>query len=168
MMPITDLLPWRRTESRDLAESGESADSLQAFEQRMNRLFDEFFGRSAMTPSLLDESWSAFSPRVDIVERDEELEISAELPGLDREDIDVSLSDDLLTISGEKRVEREEEKGSVYRTERSYGSFRRQVALPCEIEADQVKANFRNGVLTVTLPKVCAEEARKRIAVKSD
>jgi len=168
MMPITDLLPWRRTESRDLAGQRESADSLQTFEQRMNNLFDEFFGRNLMTPALLDESWSAFRPQVDIVERDEALEISAELPGLDREDIDVSLSDDLLTISGEKHVEREEEEGSVYRMERSYGSFRRQVALPCEIEADAVEATFKNGVLTITLPKVCAEEARKRITVKSE
>jgi HSP20 family protein len=168
MMPITDLLPWRKTESRDLAERRESADSLQTFEQRMNRRFDNFFGRSLMTPSLLDESWSAFRPSVDIVERDEELEISAELPGLDREDIDVSLSENMLTISGEKRVEREEDKGSVYRMERSYGSFRRQVALPCEIEADQVEATFKSGVLTIKLPKVCAEEARKRITVKSE
>lgn len=167
-MPITDLLPWRKTESRDLAEQRESADSLQTFEQRMNRLFDDFFGRSLMSPSLLGESWSAFRPRLDIVERDEEIEISAELPGLDREDIDVSLSEDVLSISGEKRVEREEEKGSVYRMERSYGSFRRQVALPCEIEAGQVEANFKNGVLTITLPKVCTEEARKRINVKSE
>ncbi len=167
-MPITDLLPWRKTESRDLAEQRESANSLQTFEQRMNRLFDDFFGRSWMAPSLLDESWSAFRPRLDIMERDDALEISAELPGLDRKDIDVSLSEDMLTISGEKQTEREQEKGSVYRMERSYGSFRRQVALPCEVEADQVEATFKNGVLTITLPKVCADEDRNKITVKSE
>jgi HSP20 family protein len=166
-MPITDLLPWRKSESRDLAERRESANSLQSFEQRVNRLFDDVFDRS-LTPSLLDASWSEFSPRVDIVERDEEIEVSAELPGLDREDIEVSLSDEVLTVRGEKRVEREEEKGSVYRMERSYGSFRRQVALPCEIEADRVKATFKNGVLTITLPKVCEEDNRKRITVTSE
>jgi HSP20 family protein len=94
--------------------------------------------------------------------------VSAELPGMDDEDIEVSLSRDVLTISGEKKQEKEEKGRDYYRAERSYGSFRRSIPLPAEVNADKVDAVFSKGVLTITLPKTAKAEGRKRIIVKAE
>jgi HSP20 family protein len=140
---------------------------LLTFQQEMNRLFDGFFGRSALEPfGGLGEGWGLFSPRVDVAETDKEVVVSAELPGLDDEDIDVSLSRGMLTISGEKKQEKEKKGRNYYRVERSYGSFRRSVRLPAEVDTGKVDAVFRKGVLTITLPKTAEAKARKRIAIK--
>ena len=93
--------------------------------------------------------------------------VSVELPGLEDKDVNVSLSRDGLTISGEKRQEKEEKRRNYYRAERSYGSFKRSIPLPCEVDAGKVDAVFRKGVLTVTLPKALKAQARKRITVKT-
>jgi HSP20 family protein len=167
-MPITDLIPWRRKqpvrqeEERSLQREEHPFLTLQ---QEMNRLFDDFFGGRALEPfGALGEGWDAFSPQVDVVETDKEIRVSAELPGLDDKDVEVSLSRDVLTISGEKR----QEKGRDYfRAERSYGSFRRSIPLPAEVNTEKVDAVFKKGVLTVTLPKKAEAAGRKRITVKT-
>ena len=169
-MPITDLIPWKKKEpvqqDREGSPQGEEYPLL-TFQQEMNRLFDDFFGGAALEPfGALGERWSLFSPRVDVVETDAEIRVSAELPGLDDKDIDVSLSRGELTISGEKRHEKEETGRNYYRSERSFGSFRRSIPLPGEVVTDKVNAVFKNGVLTITLPKKRGK-ARKRIAIKS-
>jgi len=91
------------------------------------------------------------------------MKISAEMPGIDEKDIDVSVHDRLLTISGEKKVVKEENELGYHRTERSYGCFSRDIALPDMVETDSIGANFKNGVLTVTLPKTkkAVEQSRK-------
>ena len=110
--------------------------------------------------------WGAFSPQVDVSETEDEIVVSAELPGLDQEDIDLSLSNGTLLIRGEKREEREEEGESYYCSERAYGAFRRDIPLPSAVDAHQVDAVFSQGVLTVTLPKT--EEAKaKTVTVKT-
>jgi HSP20 family protein len=140
---------------------------LLTFQQEMNRLFDDFFGRSGLEPfGGWGEGWGLFSPRVDVAETDREVVVSAELPGLDDEDIDVSLSRGMLTISGEKKQEKEKKGRNYYRVERSYGSFQRSVPLPSEVDTGKVDAVFRKGVLTITLPKTAEAKARKRIAIK--
>ena len=165
-MPITDLVPWRKRSP--LKE--EEGSPLEVFRRDMNRLFDEFFsgfgwGRFGdLAP--FGERWGAFSPRVDVVESEEEIKISAELPGLDAQDIQLTVSNDVLTISGEKKEEKEQEGKNYYRMERSYGSFRRSVPLPGGVDADQAEAVFKKGVLTVLLPKVEARD-RTKIAIKS-
>lgn len=170
-MPITDLIPWRKKEPVQQEEERaiqRAGDPVLAFQQEMNRLFDEFFGRSALEPfGAFREGWDAFSPRVDVAETDKEIVVSAELPGLDEKDIDVSLSNDQLVIRGVKKEEKEEQGRSYYRAERSYGSFVRSIPLPDEVEADQVNAAFTKGVLTVTLPKTGKAKTRKRIAIKT-
>ncbi|MGM0426256.1 MAG: Hsp20 family protein [Thermodesulfobacteriota bacterium] len=142
--------------------------SYLAFRQATDRLFDDFFGGmpSPMadygrlwraTPDISDSDW----PRVDMSETDEEIVVTAELPGVDREDIDISVSDNTVTIRGDKTEEEEEKTRDYYRLERSYGSFHRVFSLPCEVESDRAKASFKRGILTIQLPK--SAEARKRV-----
>ncbi len=161
-MAITDLIPWKREQEESALERRTEPSSLQD----MNRLFDDFFRGSALAP--FGERWAAFSPRIDITENEQAFKVSAELPGVDQEDIDLTLSHNVLTIRGEKREETERQDESCYCTERSYGSFRRSISLPTEVDADQIEATYQNGVLTVTLPKTVATEGRKKISVKAE
>jgi HSP20 family protein len=168
-MAITDLFPWKRGEKVPVRrEEGYPFHSLQ---QEVNRLFDDFFGKGefGLTPFSggFMERYGAFNPQVDVTETDQEIKVAAELPGLTEKDVEVSLSNDMLTISGEKKAEKEVKGENYYRMERSYGSFQRTIPLPTEIEADKVDATFKNGVLTVTLPKSAqAVQNRKKIAIK--
>jgi HSP20 family protein len=170
-MPITDLIPWKRKEPVEREEDRflpQAENPMLTFQQEVNRLFDAFFGRSALEPfGTFGEGWDAFSPRVDVVETDREIVVSADLPGLDDEDIDVSLSRDVLTVSGEKKQEREEKGRNYHRVERSHGSFQRSIPLPCEVDADKGDAVFQKGVLTITLPKKGDARTRKRVTIKA-
>jgi HSP20 family protein len=170
-MPITDLIPWKKKDPEREEEEGAlqvRQDPYLTFQQQTNRMLDEFFQRSGLEPfSAFREGWDVFSPRVDVVETDKEIKISVELPGLEEKDIDVGLSQNVLTISGEKRQEKEEKGHNYLRAERSYGSFRRSIPLPAEVDAGKTDAVFRKGVLTVTLPKTVKEQARKRITIKA-
>ena len=109
-----------------------------------------------------------FIPKVDIKDEDKEIIVSAELPGMDQKDIDVTVTNDSIRISGEKKHEREEEEKDFYRHERFCGSFDRVIDLPAEVEEDKAEAEFSKGVLTIRLPK--SEEAQakhKKIKIKS-
>lgn len=164
-MAIRDLVPRRRRG----AIVREEERPIEAFQREMNRLFDEFM--SGSWPALyrgLEERWPAFAPRVDVTETENELHISAELPGIDAKDVDVSISKDMLTIRGEKREEQEEKGRNYYRTERSYGSFQRMISLPAEVDSDKVEATFKNGVLSITLPKTVEARHQTKIAVKTE
>jgi HSP20 family protein len=165
-MPISDLIPWKREKQETVRR--EEEHPLWSFRREMDRLFKDYlgeWGERSLAP--FGEGWGAFSPQVDVTETDGEIKVSAELPGLGDEDIDVSLSNDVLTIRGEKKEEKEEKGRSYYRAERSYGSFVRSVPLPAEVDADKVDAVFQKGVLTVTLPKTGEARARKKIAIKT-
>jgi HSP20 family protein len=111
-------------------------------------------------------SWGK-APAVDIVDKDKAYEITAELPGLDESNIDVKFADGTLTIKGEKRDEKEDKQKGYYLSERRYGSFQRSFGVPDGVDADKIEANFKNGVLTVTLPKTAeAQKSEKKIAIK--
>ena len=141
-----------------------------------DRLFEDFFrsfrwplteGKSTLglTANVLGTDW----PRVDMDETDEEIRITAELPGVDRGNIDVSVSDDRITIRGEKKEREENKQRGYYTLERSYGSFQRSFSLPCEVESDNVEAFFKDGVLTVELPKSAAARAKiKKIPIRTE
>lgn len=101
-----------------------------------------------------------FAPRIDVVEREAEYLVTAELPGVEEKDFQLDVHGNVLTIAGEKRAEREEERDGWRWSERSYGSFRRSIQLPVEVDGEKASAAFKNGVLTVTLPK--ADHARVR------
>jgi len=92
-------------------------------------------------------------PQIDLSETDKAVEVAVELPGVDEKDIDVTVTDDVLTIKGEKKSETEDKGKDYHVVERSFGAFQRVLALPCEVEADKVDAKFNNGVLKITLPK---------------
>jgi len=141
-----------------------------SFQREMNQLFDNFFGGFSLSPWAPLERGMAqtFTPRVDVSETDKEIKVSAELPGMEEKDIDVSLTRDALTIKGEKKEEKEEKGKDYYRMERSYGSFTRSIPLPIEVDTDKVEATFKKGVLDITLPKTAkAIQEAKKVAVKS-
>ena len=119
-------------------------------------LFDAFFNDSRLPAA--NSNGTSFSPRIDVSESETAYEISAELPGIVDKDIEITVVDGVLTLKGEKSSKQEEKEGNYYRQERAYGSFERSFHLPDEVEADKVEANFKNGVLTVGLPK--SEEAQ--------
>lgn len=168
-MAITDLAPWRWGDRKVPVRSEEERDPFYALQRRMDRLFDDFFNNFGLARfGPFGESWGAFSPRLDLSENEKELKVSAELPGLDENDIQVSLAQNVLTISGEKKEEKEDKGQNYYRMERSYGSFQRSIPLPCEVEGDKVEAAFKKGVLTVTLPKTAeAQKRTKKISIKA-
>jgi HSP20 family protein len=106
-------------------------------------------------------------PAVDIVEKEKQYEVTAELPGMDEKNIDVKYADDILTIKGEKSEEKEEREKDYYLSERRFGSFHRSFRVPAGVEADKIEASFKNGVLTVILPKSAeAQKSEKKIAIK--
>jgi len=145
----------------------EESNPFALLRQEMNSLFDNFFHGFDLEPSL--GRLASFSPKIDVKESDKDITISAELPGIDDKEIDVSLSRDALTIKGEKKEEKEEKGKDFYRMERSFGSFSRTIPLPAEIDTGKVKAEFKKGLLTVTLPKTAqAAEKTKKITVKTE
>jgi HSP20 family protein len=166
-MNIRDLIPWGR-DKRELPVRREATDPMLEFHSDINRAFENFW-RGLEMPML--GAWTGGSasaaPQVDIRETDKEVEVIAELPGMDEADIDVSVAEGALTISGEKKLEREaEEKGYVLR-ERSFGRIQRLVPLPEGLDLDSAKATFKNGVLTVTIPRTAEAQAKvKRIPVQ--
>jgi HSP20 family protein len=161
-MALKDLIPWNRERSVDVTRRSE--DPFRSLHREMNRVFEDFARGFDLTPAF---GYEGFAPRIDVRETDDALLVEAEMPGLEEKDFELTLTPSALTVRGEKRREHEE-KGSVYRYERSYGSFERTIPLPCDVEADQVKANYRNGVLHVTLPKSeLARQNVRRIEVKS-
>jgi HSP20 family protein len=143
---------------------------LTRWDSEMDRMMEDFFGRS-MRPwwpaRWLRGDGEITAPVVDVYEEKDEVVVKAELPGLDKKDIEVNISDSELTLKGQKKKEEEIEKENYYRRERSYGAFLRSVELPTDVQADKVKASFKNGVLEVRVPKT--EEAKtKTIKVQID
>ena len=147
-MDVKSLIPWGRNRATPAPSYGDETSPLLAFHREMNRLFDDFFrGFDLPTPSRL--GWSGSWPNVEVSETDKEVTVVAELPGLEQKDVEVTLSDGVLTLKGEKR---QESNGSLY-SERWHGSFQRSLQLGPEIDPEKVTASFKNGVLTIALAK---------------
>jgi len=143
-----------------------SGHPLVSLQNEINRAFDGFFGFSPALTGVMPEK--DLMPKINVSESTKEITVSAELPGLDEKNIDVSLSRGILTIKGEKKTEKEEKDKNYYYMERSSGSFYREIPVPEGADADQAKAGFKNGVLTVNIPKLpAAHRAGKSIPVKS-
>jgi HSP20 family protein len=151
----------------------------ESLRHEIDRLFDDVTRGFAGLPSYrrladVGPSWpwenapSATAPAVDVAEKDKEYQVTAELPGMDESNIQVTLVDDVLTISGEKQEEKEEKDKNYHLSERRYGSFQRSFQLPPGIDQGRIEANFRNGVLTVVLPKAPESQTKtKKIAIKA-
>jgi HSP20 family protein len=169
-MAITDLVPWKKNETRVPVRHRQEQNSFLDLKSQMNRLFDEFFdGSFGLSPFFGESTFMGdFAPRLDISETDKDITISAELPGLEPEDINLSLERNALTISGEKRAEKEENGERYYRVERSFGSFQRSIPLPDEVNEDKIDATFKRGVLKVKFPKTqAAQQKSKHITIKT-
>jgi HSP20 family protein len=144
------LLPLSR--SHLPAHWSEGIESLPALRREMDRLFDDFFTGFGF-PWLGRGEERMLTPQIEVSESDQEIQIAAELPGLDEKDIEVTVADDTLTIRGEKKEESERKEHNVHMTERSYGTFSRTLRLPFAVDAGQAKAAFKDGVLRITIPK---------------
>jgi HSP20 family protein len=159
-MKTTSLLPWR-------LKTGDDKGFVQ-LQQAMHELFDNFAQPAEWTVTPWSGNGRTWNPRLDVAETDKEIIVTAELPGLQEKDVDVSLSGDQLVISGEKREEQEENNKTYHRIERNWGSFQRVLPLFWEVDRNNVKALFSKGVLTVTLTKTAkAQELVRKIPVKA-
>ncbi len=150
----------------------------ETLRREVDRLFDDFgVGRwrsplFARSSSEFDPFWRTEitwpkAPAVDVAETDKAYEVTAELPGMDESNIEVKLADDVLTIKGEKKEEKEEKKKDYYVSERRFGSFQRSFTVPAGVDVSRIEANFKNGVLIVTLPKNAqAQKTEKKIEIK--
>jgi len=134
----------------------------------MERLFEDFFPRSWLRHQRMEWPSGSLSsapldirmPKVDVIDRDNDVFIKAELPGVDRENVEVSMTGNMITIKGSTKKEEKEEKGEYYRCEISQGSFSRSLTLPADVNIDKSEAKFKDGILELTLPKL--EQARRR------
>jgi HSP20 family protein len=161
-----------KTESKSVAEKKEKGLSsvrprgLFSFDD-MEKMFENFFHSNWMRPSWgnLPQPFEGKVPSVDIVERDDEILVRAEVPGVNKEDLDVSMTDDSITIKGKTRHEEKEEKGDYYRCEISSGSFSRTLPLPSSVNTEKAKTSFKDGLLEITVPK---NEKAKRRTIKVD
>lgn len=158
------------TKGKGLQRPPQRGQLVSPFEE-MEQWFDDFFNRGWLTPFRrrwptwpeFEAPFAARLPKVDVLDRDQEIVVKAELPGVQKDDLDVSLSDNTLTIKATTRHEAEEEQGEYYRREMSRGEFQRTLTLPSDVDSDKVKANFKDGILELTLPKI---ETAKRKAIK--
>jgi HSP20 family protein len=167
-MSVRDLMPWSRGNQTPTIYRGGDLDPFMSLHRDVNKLFDDLF-RGFDTPSMLGRmaSRNGTWPNVEFSENDKEIRVMAEVPGLDEKDIEVLLEDGVLTLRGEKKAETEDKDRQF--SERYYGRFERRIDLTREVDEDKVAATFKNGVLTVTLPKTERAQANpKRIAISSN
>jgi HSP20 family protein len=166
MVDFKSLVPWRNNKSQVPATREDFFDPFVTFRREMDRMFDDFFGSGAMRPAAA--GWQPITPAVDIDETDKEMVVTAELPGVSDKDVEVSLAGDILTIKGEKKAEHEEKNGDATYMERRFGSFSRSLRLPFEVKDEKVDAKFKDGVLTIRLPKPAElQRSVRRIEVKA-
>ncbi len=143
MTRMLDLIPYRGSLlGRDIFD-------------RFDRLFEDF-----ELPSLFEEK-EAWVPAFDVIEKEKEYVVTAEVPGIDPKDIDITISNGILTIKGEKKREQESKDENYYYMERQYGTFQRSFRLPDEVKTDEVDAKYKNGVLTLVLPKAHVGNVKK-------
>lgn len=150
MWTMRDLIPWRGITPARLERGAEHP--LLSLQREIERMFEDL-RRGLDLPVLGLAGEGMISPRIDVTESEEALVVTAELPGLEEKDIEVSLNEDVLVLKGEKKADREEKRAGYVYAERSFGAFERRIPMAFGVLADKVTAAFKNGVLTVTLPK---------------
>jgi HSP20 family protein len=172
-MTLREIVPWRwgglRRWEPDEEHFGGFRKQMESLHREMGRMFDEF-ANEPDHGSFFPKEWArkVVIPEIDETEDDKAFHISVELPGMDEKDVDITLSGRMLTIRGEKKADQKEEGKDYYRRERTYGSFRRTLELPGDVDESKIEASFKKGVLAIELPRT--EEAQnkiKHIAVKA-
>ena len=160
-MNMKSLIPWGREDSVPSPRALDEPSPFLSLHRQMNRLFDDFF-RDFDAP-FRRNGWSTGWPNVEVSEDDKQVNVVAELPGLDEKDIDITSRDGVLTLKGDKK---QESNGSVY-SERWHGQFTRSLHLGDQVDSDKVKASFNKGILSISLEKRPEAQSRtKRIAIK--
>ena len=162
-MTMRDLIPWGRQENRAPALVGsEERSPFMSLRRDIDRLFDDFFHAPlAGSGRGMTMQW----PNVEVSQADSEIRITAEVPGMTEKDVELLVEDGVLTLRGEKKSESEDRDRGY--SERFYGRFERRIALPSGIDEEKAKAEFRDGVLTVTLPRNREAESRRRIPINA-
>lgn len=172
-MTLKEMVPWRWGGLRRWDDEDRPVETffreMDTLHKEMDRLFEDFWkgsGRhSMMSPpwqsTMTPWAHSEVMPHIDETEDEKSFHIQVELPGMDKDDVDITLSNGVLTIRGEKKREDEEKGKDFYRKERSFGAFRRSLPIPAEVDESKIDASFKKGVLNIELPKT--EEARKNI-----
>jgi HSP20 family protein len=169
IMPISDLLPWNRERSKYEFQRKDD-QNLVDLRNEMNSMFDEFFSNPfSMSPFRRGmEMPDKFIPGIDVSETDKEILISADLPGMDEKDIQLSLEGEVLTLSGKKETDTTTKNAQFHSIERSFGSFSRSISLPVKVEIDKIDASFNKGVLKIIIPKPVNPESQiKKIPIKT-
>lgn len=141
----------------------EPFEGLTRFRQEIDRLFEDFFGT---TPLMRGNGNQVWEPAVEIAETDDALVVKAQVPGVKKEQLHLSVTDNMLTLSGEMKEEEEKQEKNYYRREIRYGAFQRTIPLPVAVKSDQAKAQLKEGILEVTLPK-SEQVKRKEIAIEA-
>lgn len=153
------LVRWQPRSSMRTWEPFHNLDSLQS---DMNRLFNWAFGQTA-GDSLTDSNWV---PPVDVIQEGDRFRVRVDMPGMKKDEIEITLDGDTLTVRGEKKRESETKQDDYYRAERLYGTFQRSLTLPDHVDAEKIEANYKDGVLDITIPKT--ESAKpKQIKIQS-
>ena len=182
-VPVKKKSAAKRKAKKSTVKKGELMSPLATLREEVDNLFERFsedwpslprqFGRGVAYPFARKELQFSLpsldlSPRVDVSEDDDAYKISMELPGMTEKEIEVELSDESLTVKGEKQEEREEKKKNYHVSERSYGSFQRSFRVPSGVEVNKVNAKYSSGVLDITLPKTDkAKKSKRSINVKA-
>jgi HSP20 family protein len=171
-MAIGNLVPWRWGSLRSF-DDDRSFDAfrteMDSLHRSIDRLFADAWGGS-FGPSLLSEPLATgkITPRLDVADDEKAFHVTVELPGMTDKDVAVTVDDRTLTVRGEKKEEKEKKDKDVFRRERAYGSFRRTIELPGEVDAAKIEAKFKDGVLTIDLPKTAeAQDRVRKIPVKA-
>jgi HSP20 family protein len=169
-MSVKDIIPWRRSGRHSSAPARrESGHPMFALQSDINHALEDFWStfENPMMRALRSDTMDVDAPRVDVRETDQEVDVLAELPGMDEEDVEVSVADGALIIRGEKETEAEDKDEDYVLRERRFGYIERVVPLPDNLELDSAEATFRNGLLTIRIPKKAGQQsARKRVSVK--
>lgn len=172
-MTLSSWSPFRSFNRSPMLRQGGTEHPLMRLQEEMNQMFQDFMGphSSMLTsfPSRTGElSAGTFNPRIDVWERDDKIEVSAELPGMTADDIEIKCESDRLRLRGEKTFEKHREEDGVYHSERSYGSFERVIGLPHEVDVKKAEATFKHGVLSVVIPRVKNGSSSRKLKIKSD
>ncbi len=153
-----DIMPWRSRQTSPLS----------TLQSEMNRMFEDFFNQPFGIPAVRGNGHGAVVvPALDVKEDNERITVTAELPGVKREDVEISVHEGVLEIRGHKAEEHKQDEDDFHLVERSYGSFARRIRLPAEVDSERAEASMDNGVLTLALPKTGPKQDSKKIEIKA-
>ena len=166
-MGVKDLLPVSFSKRHMTRKDDGIKNPIFSLQKEINKMFDRFFDDFSL--DRFEDRFREGYPRIDVTENESDIQIIADLPGIDNKDIEISLSDNILILRGENEDRVEEQNKNYYRRERSYGSFRREILLPAEVEAEKADANLKNGILKIVVPKRAESKIKsKKIEIQSE